>query len=135
MYSFLLLNNVIKIIKCVCGLIVKLTIFYLQFRTEFNRMMTKPTSRFYLGMTMVIDISVYITIYGYHLLVRILCGCIARVVFILTYIIVFTLSALINKAHWSYQLTSSLIATKTILLRHKFNVNLFHIQFVNCLIF
>lgn len=91
--------------------------------TEFNGMLTKPMGLFYLGMTMAIDISVYITIYGYHPFVRILCGCIATVMFMLTYIIAFTLGALINKAHSPYQLINSLIATKTIPLRYKFKVN------------
>lgn len=90
--------------------------------TEMNRMTNKILGIYYVGLTMAIDIAVYIAIYGYHPLVRILCGCIAIIMFLLTYMLVFALGSLINKAHWPYQLINSLIATKTIPFRHKYKV-------------
>lgn len=90
--------------------------------TEFNRMTNKILGIYYVGLTMAIDIAVYIAIYGYHPLVRILCGCIAMIMFLLAYTFVFNLGSLINKAHWSYQLINSLISTKTIPFRHKYKV-------------
>ena len=91
--------------------------------SELNKLLTKPMGLYYVGMTMAIDISMFIAIYGYNPLVRILCGCLAIVMFIMTYMYVFTLGSLINKIHWSYELINSLIATKTIPLRHKYKVN------------
>ena len=90
---------------------------------EFNSMMTMGFGVFYLGLGVAIDISLFIAIYGKNSFVKFICGNLAFLLFILAILFQASLSTLITKAHWSYQLINSLIATKRIPLKLKFKVN------------
>lgn len=89
---------------------------------QFNKLFTKPLGAFYLGMTISIDISVFIAIFGYNPLVRFLCANLALMLFTIGNIIIFMLASVLTKAHWSYPCLNSLIASKSIPLRFKFKV-------------
>lgn len=99
--------------------------YFISLKTnEFNKLFTKILGIFYLGMTISIDISVYIALYGYNPLVRILCVGLAIILYIFTNAFVLALALVIKKAHWSYAFMNSLIATKLLPLKYKFKVTL-----------
>ena len=81
-----------------------------------------PLAIFYFGMTTAIDISLFIAIYGNNPLVRFICGNLAFLLFIMILIFGLILASISTKAHWSYELMNSLIATRKIPLRSKFKV-------------
>ena len=89
---------------------------------RFNLLLKMPFAIFYFGMTIAIDISLFIAIYGSHPLVRFICGNLAFLLFILVLLFGLFLASISSKAHWSYKLMNSLIATKKINLRLKFKV-------------
>ena len=89
---------------------------------KFDSILTKAFAILYLGVTIAIDISLFIAIYGSNPLVRIICGNLAFLLFFRVLLFGLFLSSISSKAHWSYQLMNSLIATKKIPLRLKFKV-------------
>ena len=89
---------------------------------EFNKLFTKILGIFYVGMTISIDISVYIALYGYNPLVRALCIGLAIILYIFTNTFVLALALVVKKAHWSYAFMNSLIATKLPPLKYKLKV-------------
>lgn len=97
--------------------------YFISLKTnEFNKLLTKILGIFYLGMTISIDISVYIAVYGYNPLVRALCIGLAIILYIFTNTFVLAMALVIKRAHWSYAFMNSLIATKLLSLKYKFKV-------------
>ena len=91
---------------------------------QLNEMFNKIVAIIYIGMTIAIDISIYIVFYGHNSYVRFLSFNLAVLLLIGTYFIAYASASLITKAHWAYPLLNSLIAKNKIPLKYKFKVQI-----------
>ena len=91
---------------------------------QLNEMFNKIVAIVYIGMTIAIDISIYIVFYGHNSYVRFLNFNLAVLLLIGTYFLTFVSASLITKAHWAYPLLNSLIAKNKIPLKYKFKVQI-----------
>ena len=98
---------------------------------QLNEMFNKIVAIVYIGMTIAIDISIYIVFYGYNSYVRFLCFNLAVLLLIGTHFLAFVLASLIIKAHWAYPFLNSLIAKNKIPLKYKFKVQLMKFFYLN----